>query len=210
MAFNLDKNDGPAKSKFDLSKADASTPDFQEPKKSNKIIWIVLAAVVVIAAVYFFTRKSESETTNQAVADSTQMSANAGSTAQAADSSANVNPTETVSNTATPADFTPVKFPKASAAVGEVDESKLNQVLDYLKSNPSAVINIEGYASSEGTLEFNLKLSESRATNFANFLISKGVKAENIKTSGKGIDNPIASNDNEDGRSQNRRVEIKF
>ena len=48
MAFNLDKNDGPVKSKFDLSKADESTPEYQEPKKSNKTFLIILIIAVVI------------------------------------------------------------------------------------------------------------------------------------------------------------------
>jgi len=42
------------------------------------------------------------------------------------------------------------------------------------------------------------------------YLVSKGVNAENIKAVGKGIENPVASNDDEAGRSKNRRVEVKF
>jgi outer membrane protein OmpA-like peptidoglycan-associated protein len=211
MAFNLDKNDGPAKSKFDLSKADASTPEFQEPKKGNKLIWIILGAIVVVAAIYFISQKSDSSTTEGPIADTTQQTTTPTEPTQSTDTSAGSSAQSDVPTTATPpAAFTPLTFPKASADVKEVDESKINEVLEYLKTNPAAIVNIEGYASSEGTLDFNMKLSESRANNFASFLRSKGVKAENLNITGKGIENPVASNDDENGRSQNRRVEIKF
>ncbi len=207
MAFDLNKNDGPTKSKFDLSKSDESTPDFQEPKKSNKTILIVVVLAVVVFGVYFFTKKdAKSEEASVATTDSTSVVASA-DTASATQSAPNAS---TESTSVAPQVSAPATFEKASADVNNVDDAKLNQVLDYLKSNASATVTIEGYASSEGELNFNMNLSELRASNFAKYLISKGVNKDNLKTVGKGIENPVASNDDEAGRSQNRRIEIKF
>lgn len=207
MAFNLDKNDGPSKSKFNLSKADESTPDFQEPKKNNNIIWIVLAAIVVIGGGVYFATRGGDQAEPTPVASETAPAPSAAT--EAVTDTAATTPVETPVVTPPPS-FAAAKFSKGSADVGSVEDSRIADVLTFLQANPTAVINIEGYASSEGELGFNQKLSTSRANNFANYLISKGVKSENINAVGKGIENPIASNDDEAGRSQNRRVEIKF
>jgi outer membrane protein OmpA-like peptidoglycan-associated protein len=210
MAFNLEKTDEPKKSKFDLSKSDETKPDFQEPKKNNTLIIIIVLAVVGIGG-YFFMKSSSKETTESAVAatsDSASL-ASTDSSAAPADTTA-ATASDPTSNTSAPTVSAPTTFKQGSADVVSVDDSKVSQVLDYLKSNASAVVTIEGYASSEGDAAFNDRLSQARASNFLKYLVSKGVKAENIKAVGKGIENPVASNDDEAGRSQNRRVEIKF
>ena len=202
MAFNLSKNDEAPKIKFDLSKSDDSTPDLKEPKNNNKTILIIVIIAVAIVAIYFLTRNSKpEETSTTIVTDTTSMVSNM-------DTASAINDTSSATSTVVPQIDAPANFAKGSAEVNSVDDTKLNQIIEYVKSNNSAVVTIEGYASSEG--ELDLKLSESRASNFAQYLISKGVKIENLKTVGKGIENPIASNDDESGRSQNRRVEIKF
>jgi outer membrane protein OmpA-like peptidoglycan-associated protein len=210
MAFNLDKNDGPIKSKFDLSKSDESTPDLPIQKPTTwtgllkKFWWlIILVAGALIFGIYNNNKTSSTADTN-IITDSAKVVAATDTVATAQDA------TSTTTASVAPQVNAPATFEKGSADVSNVDEAKLTQVLDYLKSNASATITIEGYASSEGELNFNLNLSELRASNFAKFLISKGVNKDNLKTVGKGIENPIASNDDEAGRSQNRRIEIKF
>ncbi|HWR99585.1 MAG TPA: OmpA family protein, partial [Prolixibacteraceae bacterium] len=69
-------------------------------------------------------------------------------------------------------------------------------------------IDIFGYTDITGTPEYNLKLSAERAAAVKNYLISKGIEASRMKTTGLGIADPIASNDTEEGKSQNRRVEF--
>ena len=209
MAFDLNKNDGPTKSKFDLSKSDESTPEVQEPKKSNNTTVIIIVVLVVIGvAAYLFTKDSKTDDTAVSSADTTVTTTDTTSVVASADTAA-ANQAQTAASVV-PQVSSPATFEKASADVKNVDEAKLSQVLEYLKSNPSAMVTIEGYASSEGELNFNVKLSELRASNFAKFLISKGVSGDNLKSVGKGVDNPIAKNDDETGRSQNRRIEIKF
>jgi outer membrane protein OmpA-like peptidoglycan-associated protein len=212
MAFNLDKNDGPVKSKFDLSKSDESTPDLPIEKPTTwagllkKFWWLIVVIVGVLIFGIYNNNKTSSTADTNITTDTAAVVAST-DTATATQSSSS---TTEAATSAAPQVNAPVTFEKASADVNNVDEAKLTQILDYLKSNASATITIEGYASSEGELNFNLNLSELRASNFAKFLISKGVNKDNLKTVGKGIDNPIASNDDEAGRSQNRRIEIKF
>lgn len=206
MAFNLDKNDGPVKSKFDLSKADEAKPDLEVPKKSNKTLIIIILLVIACGAIYFFTKGDSKE--GGKVANATNDSSKVATSTDTV--KAVTATTASAATTAAPSVSTPTTFPKASAEVGSVDDAKVSQVVSYLKSNTTAVVTIEGYASSEGDAAFNQQLSEQRAKNFAKYLISKGVNADNIKTAGKGTENPVASNDDESGRAKNRRVEVKF
>ena len=212
MAFNLDKKDEPKKTKFNLSKSEETTPDFQEPKKSNNTLYIIIALAVVGIGGYFFMKNSSKETPQTVSTASSDSSAvtSSDSSGIPADTTAAAAADASTSSAEAPVVSAPSTFTKGSAEVVSVDESKVSQVLDYLKSNASAVVTVEGYASSEGDAAFNDRLSQARATNFVKYLVSKGVKAENIKAVGKGIENPVASNDDEAGRSQNRRVEIKF
>ncbi|GAA4404926.1 membrane protein [Advenella faeciporci] len=67
-----------------------------------------------------------------------------------------------------------------------------------------------GHTDSIGTVQYNQGLSERRAAAVKNYLISKGVPADQIIASGKGESDPIASNATREGRAKNRRVEIEI
>jgi OOP family OmpA-OmpF porin len=67
---------------------------------------------------------------------------------------------------------------------------------------------VEGYASSEGQLEHNKKLSLRRAQSVVNYLVAKGVDRANLTPVGMGIIDPVADNATEEGRVKNRRVEF--
>lgn len=67
-----------------------------------------------------------------------------------------------------------------------------------------------GHTDNDGTAEMNQKLSEDRANNVKNFLIQQGVPASKIRAFGFGFSKPKASNDSEEGKALNRRVEIVF
>jgi len=69
---------------------------------------------------------------------------------------------------------------------------------------------IGGYTDGIGSVKYNLKLSQRRAQAVVDYLISKGVKSASLKVVGYGKSNPIATNDTPEGRSMNRRVEIKI
>jgi len=69
---------------------------------------------------------------------------------------------------------------------------------------------IEGHTSSEGTREHNLDLSARRAASVKAYLVEHGVAEDRVETQGFGPDRPVASNDTEEGREQNRRIEFKI
>ena len=85
----------------------------------------------------------------------------------------------------------------------------LDQIARDMKSNPEVQLNLNGHSSLEGTEKYNMSLSENRAAAVKTYLVNSGVAADNLITEGFGETQPIASNDNEAGRSLNRRVEIK-
>jgi len=72
-----------------------------------------------------------------------------------------------------------------------------------------APVELDGYASSEGTAAHNLRLSKDRANSVKTYLVNSGVPAKKVKTKGFGETNPIADNSTEEGRVKNRRVEFK-
>jgi peptidoglycan-binding protein ArfA len=84
----------------------------------------------------------------------------------------------------------------------------LTQVADKLKACPNAKVAVVGHTDNTGNDAINIPLSGNRAKSVADYLISQGVLAGSIASSGVGSAQPIASNDTPDGQAQNRRVDI--
>lgn len=70
-------------------------------------------------------------------------------------------------------------------------------------------IYVEGHADSSGPLDFNNRLADKRAERVKAYLVRKGVKSDMIQAVGKGISEPVESNDTYEGRTKNRRVELE-
>ena len=88
-------------------------------------------------------------------------------------------------------------------------QSELNEVGTFLNNNPDAYVMLVGYTDSIGSEEYNLDLSLRRANSAANYLTSNhNIDRDRIVVNYYGEANPIASNDTEEGRAQNRRVEV--
>ena len=86
---------------------------------------------------------------------------------------------------------------------------KLNEVAEALiKGNPDSNMTVEGHTDSQGQRQYNMDLSKKRADAVRDQLVSRGVAQDRIKSVGIGPDRPIASNNNAEGRANNRRVEI--
>ena len=85
---------------------------------------------------------------------------------------------------------------------------RLERIAEVLRQVPDAKLLIEGHAASTGRAEGEKKLSAERAQRIADELSKRGIKRENCITKGHGSERPIASNETEEGRMQNRRVEI--
>ena len=84
----------------------------------------------------------------------------------------------------------------------------LNDVAATLVDYPSTAIDVVGHASSEGPDDYNMRLSERRASSVANYLQAQGVQPVRIRAYGMGETQPVASNETEAGRAANRRVEV--
>jgi outer membrane protein OmpA-like peptidoglycan-associated protein len=86
----------------------------------------------------------------------------------------------------------------------------LNQVAQTLASYQSTYVQVNGHTDSVGSDAANLRLSQQRAQAVANYLAGNGVNQARITTQGFGASQPIATNATEEGRAQNRRVEIRL
>ncbi|MDR1075864.1 MAG: OmpA family protein [Xanthomonadaceae bacterium] len=84
----------------------------------------------------------------------------------------------------------------------------LNDVAGTLKEYDRTVVEVAGHTDSIGTDAVNQRLSEQRAQNVAQYLIAQGLNTDRFIVVGAGKSHPIASNDTEQGRAMNRRVEI--
>jgi OOP family OmpA-OmpF porin len=88
-------------------------------------------------------------------------------------------------------------------------QSELDEVGTFLNNNPDAFVKLVGYTCNIGSEEYNLGLSQRRADSAANYLMNKhNITRDRIVVSYYGETNPIASNETEEGRIKNRRVEI--
>lgn len=87
---------------------------------------------------------------------------------------------------------------------------ELNRVVDALNQYPNGSVVITGHTDSVGSEQYNQELSEERAKSVADYFIGKGVDAKRLTVTGAGELEPVASNDTAEGRTLNRRVNIKF
>jgi len=87
---------------------------------------------------------------------------------------------------------------------------ELDKLVQRMNERPNSSILISGYTDNVGDEVYNLVLSRKRAISVKNYLISKGIESDRVRTEGYGMQNPIAPNDTETGRARNRRIEVSF
>ena len=85
---------------------------------------------------------------------------------------------------------------------------ELDKVVKLLNENPGMKIEIAGHTDNVGSDVINLRFSSDRASAVKDYIVSKGISSERIIAKGYGPTKPISSNDSEEGRRQNRRVEF--
>ena len=102
-----------------------------------------------------------------------------------------------------------VTFDTGSAIVRPGLYSEIERIAETLVKYPDTVIQVEGHTDSTGTESYNMDLSALRAEAVKNLLVQKGVDPSRILSMSFGESKPIASNNSDYGRAQNRRVEIK-
>ena len=101
-----------------------------------------------------------------------------------------------------------VRFDTNKSLLTAQARENLDKLVPVFTEYADTNIELFGYTDSTGKPEYNLTLSGQRAESVRNYLIAKGLVATRFKTTGLGITEPIATNDNAEGRSQNRRVEF--
>jgi outer membrane protein OmpA-like peptidoglycan-associated protein len=103
-----------------------------------------------------------------------------------------------------------ITFATDSAQISSNFYSSLNSLVTSFKQYDQNSVEIVGHTDSTGSYNHNLQLSQRRAQSVADYLVAQGVNPARVTTRGVGPDQPVASNANEAGRSQNRRVEVNL
>jgi outer membrane protein OmpA-like peptidoglycan-associated protein len=102
-----------------------------------------------------------------------------------------------------------VNFDFDKATIRKADIAELKKAIDFVKKYPGAKVKLEGHTDWKGTEQYNQVLSEKRAEATKAYLVSKGnIDSARISTIGYGETKPVASNKTDEGRFQNRRVEV--
>ncbi len=101
-----------------------------------------------------------------------------------------------------------VLFSVNSATLSSQSRSALNEAAAVFVDFPKTAVVSQGHTDSSGSEEYNQALSERRSQSVANYLIAHGLDDSRIVSLGYGEGHPIASNDNANGRSLNRRVDL--
>jgi outer membrane protein OmpA-like peptidoglycan-associated protein len=100
-----------------------------------------------------------------------------------------------------------VFFDTNRATIQEASFPRLDRVAEYMTHRPSVRIRVGGHTDNVGNARRNQRLSEQRAQAVRDYLVSKGIDPSRIEAVGYGDQNPVASNDTEEGRAENRRIE---
>ena len=98
-------------------------------------------------------------------------------------------------------DFNKAKIRRGDAAI-------LDEAADILKGHSDVTVDVDGYCDAIGSEEYNLKLSQRRSEAVTKYLEEKGIPESHLVPRGFGKTNFVAPNDTDEGRAQNRRVEL--
>jgi OOP family OmpA-OmpF porin len=102
-----------------------------------------------------------------------------------------------------------IQFDLNKATIKPESDELLSEIVAVFKENPQIKkVSIEGHTDDQGADAYNKKLSDQRAKSVLDYLTGKGVEAARLTSKGFGETKPIASNETEEGKEQNRRVEF--
>lgn len=106
-------------------------------------------------------------------------------------------------------DFDRILFETDSAALKASSREQLANVAEILKAYPTVRVKIGGYTDNTGDAANNVELSRARANSVRGELIALGVGADRLEAEGYGQEHPVATNETEAGRAQNRRIAMR-
>lgn len=102
-----------------------------------------------------------------------------------------------------------IEFNSSSTDVGDSYNDEMQAIVEFMIKNPQTKITITGHTDNTGSTQYNLALSEKRAESVKNHLVNNfNIDQQRLTTQGIGSAKPVADNDTEEGRKNNRRVTI--
>jgi K(+)-stimulated pyrophosphate-energized sodium pump len=116
---------------------------------------------------------------------------------------------DSIVNKTTWFDYDRLTFLANSSELDSTSTEQLDNIAKILNEFPLVKVKIGGYTDNVGAADANLKLSGSRADFVKMALIKRGIAADRMESEGYGQEHPIASNDTEEGRQQNRRISMR-
>ncbi len=102
-----------------------------------------------------------------------------------------------------------IEFEPGSALLTDTGKLILDEMIEVLKKLDAKKFEVIGHTDNVGAPDRNLALSRSRAESVKTYLVANGIRPELISTSGMGADQPLVSNNTQDGRRRNRRIEFR-
>ena len=102
-----------------------------------------------------------------------------------------------------------VYFNTDKATLRESSYDALNDLLSAMQTNKAMRVEIAGHTDDRASAEYNKDLSQRRAESVKAYLVENGIAKDRIRAKGYGESEPVASNETEEGRQQNRRVEVR-
>ncbi len=107
--------------------------------------------------------------------------------------------------------FYSILFDTARAEIKPESQPQIAEMATFLKANPGLRVLIVGHTDNQGGLDYNIDLSKRRAASVTSALSASGIAAARLVPQGVGMAAPVSTNDTEEGRAKNRRVEmVKF
>ena len=95
------------------------------------------------------------------------------------------------------------------AVIKDTDKAELNRAISFIKKYPDAHVKLEGHTDSKGSEDYNQRLSERRAKAVQQYIVKEGgTKESKITSAGYGELKPVDTNNTDEGRAKNRRVEV--
>jgi outer membrane protein OmpA-like peptidoglycan-associated protein len=109
-----------------------------------------------------------------------------------------------------PVDTVAVRFGFNRADLNDGAQTALLDIIKQLQTNPTLVVDLEGYTDSTGDAMYNVQLSQRRVEAVRRFLVEKGVELHRVNSIELGPARPLADNNTKAGRDQNRRVAVRM
>ena len=106
--------------------------------------------------------------------------------------------------------FPNILFATGSDRIVSSEQKGIDEIVNFMRKYPYVFLEIDGHTDNQGTPEFNMDLSRSRAKAAKELIVKAGIAPGRIITRGFGDTKPIASNDTEEGKAKNRRIEFKI